>query len=326
MNFQNLPTINDHQKYLDIAFKHAKTVASHFTYKTKSEISKQRKKELVKIDVISKKITEPLNIILNAFPIYQDLDTFHRELFNCYIDADQYKQDLSKIKFAYGKILEFSRRFSGMIKAKNEKQEILTLSKEFYGRISSIMKRVDKPLIRLEEFRKKLKQLPDIKDECINIALFGFPNVGKSTILSKITSAKPKIANYSFTTKNINIGYKKIRSLKIQIMDTPGTLNRFDKMNDIEKIAYLVVTELADLVIYVFDPTEGYPLDDQKKLYEMISDKNRVVALISKTDLVEEDILKDFKESYSAITLLELDDIFEKLVSEKEKEMLKNKN
>ena len=49
--------------------------------------------------------------------------------------------------------------------------------------------------------------LSDIKKFSLDVALFGFPNVGKSTLLSKLTPSKPKIANYSFTTKRINMGY-----------------------------------------------------------------------------------------------------------------------
>jgi nucleolar GTP-binding protein len=153
--------------------------------------------------------------------------------------------------------------------------------------------------------------------------MFGFPNVGKSTILSKLTDSKPKIANYAFTTKDINVGYIKIRQSKIQVLDTPGTLNRFENMNDIEKIAHLSIKHLADLVIYVFDPTLTYSLEEQIMLFESIKIKNNYVCLLSKKDLVNKELVESFNKQFGCIEIEELENVFKELILDEEKEILK---
>lgn len=322
MNFQTLPPINKSQTMLDSAFNAARVAASKLVLKSNSEVSKIRRKEVCRLDVVKDRLCGTLKNILKQYPVYEDLDEFHKELFNCFMDVDQYRQDMSKIHFAEAKIFSFNQKYSGMMKASNDLPFIQKISKEFYGRVSSILKRIDKPLDRLEGFRRTMKTLPDVKEGCINVALFGFPNVGKSTILSKITTARPEIAGYAFTTKKINMGYQKIRNFKIQIMDTPGTLNRFEKMNEIEKMAYLVVDKLADAVIYVFDPTYAYSIEEQEGLFEIAKKNKNLFPLVSKVDLFLPEVVEKFKSDYGCKTIDELDDFFENLVNVKEKEML----
>ena len=129
------------------------------------------------------------------------------------------------------------------------------------------------------------------------IAIMGFPNVGKTTLLYKLTGSKPEIKEYAFTTKGVNIGYFRTEKERLQMIDTPGTLARFDKMNDIEKIAVLVAKYLAEKFIYVFDLTEAsYPLSDQIRLFNDIKGYNKeIIVYLSKTDIIDLKKVKEFK-------------------------------
>lgn len=49
--------------------------------------------------------------------------------------------------------------------------------------------------------------MPTVDFDAISIVIAGFPNVGKSTLLTHITDAEPQVANYPFTTKGIQIGH-----------------------------------------------------------------------------------------------------------------------
>jgi nucleolar GTP-binding protein len=83
------------------------------------------------------------------------------------------------------------------------------------------------------------------------VAIAGFPNVGKSTLLNRLTGATAETNAYAFTTKSLNMGAIEYRHNTIQFIDTPGTLARPEKMNDIERQAYLAMKYAAHLIIYV---------------------------------------------------------------------------
>ena len=77
--------------------------------------------------------------------------------------------------------------------------------------------------------------MPTVDFDAFTVVIAGFPNVGKSTVLRRLTGAKPKVAEYPFTTKGIQIGYLETKWNKIQVIDTPGLLDRpIDQMNNIE--------------------------------------------------------------------------------------------
>src|SRR4030042_6532183 len=165
------------------------------------------------------------------------------------------------------------------------------------------MKQIKQELEILEISRKIIREYPTIKTDIFTVAIFGFPNVGKSTLLSKLSTSKPEIAAYPFTTKGINIGYAKQGSKKIQLLDTPGSLNRFDKMNNIEKQAHLALKHVANAVVYIFDLTEPYPLEDQEKLYQNLKKMEKpVVVYLSKADTLEGDVVENFKKKTKAFT------------------------
>ena len=145
-----------------------------------------------------------------------------------------------------------------------------------------------------------MKGFPTIKTSVPTVALAGFPNVGKTTLLYKLTGSKPEINEYAFTTKGINVSYIKTPKKRIQILDTPGTLNRIDKMNYIERQAYLAMKLCTDMIVYVFDLTLTYPLDEQKKLYKRLYDlKLPMVVYCSKGDLVPKKEIEEFCANYN---------------------------
>ena len=310
MNFQKIPPVKESEYYLQVALTSARDL-----FKLKgfgnvvSSVNRARRKELIKITEINAKVNNDLMRIVSGFPRYSELSDFYKELFKCYFSIDDYKQDLAKISWIARRVTQFSNIYSKKIKTSTDVDIIKSYSKQFYGRLCSFFKQVDKSFLKLSEYRDSLRSMPDIKEGCYNIALFGFPNAGKSTILSKLTKANPEIASYAFTTKRINLGYTKFRNITLQLMDTPGTLNRFEKMNNIEKQAYLVVRELADVVIFTYDPSESYSLEDQEKLFRRIKEirkesKNNfeIIEFVTKVDLFEKKISLLKKKNSSLIS------------------------
>jgi len=299
------------KKYMDIAFQKANALAKLSKYsKIKDRINRKKSLERDKINTIKDVLCHRTKKIVNSFPSFEQLDEFYEEIIESMVDLDKTKKSLSKIWWASEKITELSFQNIKKIGQMEEKDKIIGVRKAYYGRVSSVMQRINKDLIFIEDVRKKIRELPDVKD-VFTVCIAGFPNVGKSTLLSKLTDAKPKINNYSFTTKRLNIGYFSKSYHPIQVIDTPGTLNRFNKMNNIEKQAYLAVKLKSNIVVYVFDLTMQYPIDEQKKLLIKIENEGKkVIIFLSKTDILPKDVVSSFiqelgkKEIYTNIELL----------------------
>lgn len=102
-----------------------------------------------------------------------------------------------------------------------------------------------------------------------DVGLIGFPNVGKSTILSRVTAAKPKIANYPFTTLSPNLGVVNIKGLKgFVIADIPGLVEGAHEGTGLG-IEFLKHVERTKVLVHVIDISgiEGRdPLDDFEKI------------------------------------------------------------
>ncbi|MBR9703246.1 GTP-binding protein [Candidatus Woesearchaeota archaeon] len=146
-----------------------------------------------------------------------------------------------------------------------------------------------------------MKDYPSLDPEQFTIAIAGFPNVGKSTLLSKITTASPEIKNYAFTTKGLNVGVFEYKFSRIQCVDTPGTLARI-KENPVERLAILTRQYLARVVIYVYDATEPYPMKDQERLHKIVKDEgHEMVCYLSKTDILPKDVVSKFKETHPEV-------------------------
>ncbi|MBT5023551.1 GTP-binding protein [Candidatus Woesearchaeota archaeon] len=302
MNFQDLVKVERADWFIDIAFKTAGKVSddkrSDVTKTKASKLSKSRTLELMKITTIQKVLIKHLKNIVEKFPSIDELPDFYQELINCTLDKDELKKSLGGVSWAITRIGLFSKKYSGKIKAGREIITINSQRKEYYGRICSVLKQIDKFLVVIEKSRRIMKSYPSIKTNIPTIAIFGFPNIGKTTLLSKLTGSTPDIQPYAFTTKGLNIGYIKKSYKKLQVIDTPGSLDRFDKLNNIEKQAYLALKHCAQKVIYVFDLTEPFPIEDQlelfKKLKKQLAKEQEIVVYFSKSDILDKQIITEF--------------------------------
>lgn len=144
-------------------------------------------------------------------------------------------------------------------------------------------------------FQLELKVLADV-------GLVGFPNAGKSTLLSVLTSAKPKIADYAFTTLKPNLGIVEYRDFQTFVMaDIPGIIegaaegkglgHRF--LRHIERNSTLLFLIPADSV----DIKNEYRilLNELKLHNPELLDKKRLLA-ISKSDMLDEELKTEIKK------------------------------
>ena len=134
-----------------------------------------------------------------------------------------------------------------------------------------------------------------------DVGLVGFPNAGKSTLLSVITSAKPKIADYEFTTLKPNLGIVEYRDFQSFVMaDIPGIIEGAAEgkglghyfLRHIERNATLLFLIPADSK----DISQEYAilLDELRRYNPELLDKERLIA-ISKCDMLDDELMDEMK-------------------------------
>lgn len=134
-----------------------------------------------------------------------------------------------------------------------------------------------------------------------DVGLVGFPNAGKSTLLSVVSSAKPKIADYAFTTLVPNLGIVKYRDDKSYVMaDIPGIIEGASEGKGLGH-RFLRHIERNSMLLFLV-PADS---DDIKKEYDVLVnelneynpellDKDRLLA-ISKSDMLDEELIEEIK-------------------------------
>ena len=299
MNFEKIPPVEQCSDILDTAFRKARVKGKQKKL-AGNWLQIIRKKESLKLDIVKDTIDNSLQKILASFPDLNGFPQFYLKLMALTLDLAELKKALGSIKWVQQKNRELHRKFISLINRETQREIIKNINKQYYGRISSLLKQISHQLRYLETCRKVMRSYPDIK-EMFTVCIYGFPNVGKTTLLNKLTQTKAKVAAYPFTTKSINAGYLTVNGTQIQVLDVPGTLAR-EKLNPIERQAELVLKELADLIIYVYDLTEscGYSVEQQQKLQQKLAGRE-VMIYASKEDLLTESEIRKLKNKLYSI-------------------------
>jgi len=232
-----------------------------------------KKTNIAKINGIGDMTVTTLLKYVRAFPRMEKEDDFFSELVDVIIGQDELKKALASISWCAEKASHLQRMYMHKVKKAHNIDTVAKATKEFYGRFSSIINRIEKDLLFAQKARDALKMLPTVNPEVPTIVIAGYPNVGKSQLTERISSAKPVIAAYPFTTKGIQVGHFKSGWRTYQVVDTPGLLDReLEERNAIELQAILALKYLADIIVFVFDPSEtcGYTMDRQEALLESV--------------------------------------------------------
>jgi len=306
MNFQDLQSVEKSSFYLDQAFKKSKKQGEIVFPRTSGDqLSRMIRTESEKLRIFNDTLTSYMDNIVKKFPNIDSLPEFYNELLRLTIDYDMLKKSLGALSWISNKIDQLSKIYSKNLKSCINKPDVNKLMNEYYGRTSSLMKQIDKNLHYIEESRKIMKNYPTLKTDLFTVAITGFPNIGKSTLLSKLTPAKPEIRDYAFTTKQLNQGYANYGLRKVQFVDTPGVLDR-SKMNNIELQAHLVLKYQVHLIIYVIDLTEPYPIKVQEELLKKLKELDKpMIIYLSKTDIIDSKIFMKAKRKYKAVISVE---------------------
>ena len=140
-----------------------------------------------------------------------------------------------------------------------------------------------------------------------DVGLIGLPNVGKSTLLSIMSNARPKIANYHFTTLEPNLGVCKVGEKSFVLADIPGLIEGASEGLGLGH-DFLKHIERTKILVHVLDisGSEGRnPIEDFELINSELSSYNiklndkKMLVVLNKTDLGAEENIKEFREKYS---------------------------
>lgn len=255
-----------------------------------------------KVKFTQQNFHDRLSQIIQEFPKLDDVHPFYADLMNVLYDKDHYKLALGQINIARHLIDNVAKDYVRLMKYGDSLYRCKQLKKAALGRMATIMKRQAANLAYLEQVRQHLARLPSIDPYTRTIIICGFPNVGKSSFINKITRADVEVQPYAFTTKSLYVGHTDYKYLRWQIIDTPGILDHpLEERNVIEMQAITALAHLRAAVLYFCDISEqcGHSLEEQVKLFESIKPlfaNKPLTVVLNKVDVLRLEELSTEKQ------------------------------
>lgn len=268
MDFK-IPTVLTSEELMEKAFHRASKIHKNGT----NSLDTRKKTALAKVTASGDIVVTALKGYVDRFPRLDKEDDFFPELVDIVIGIDRYKKALGAVNWCATKAEKLKNDTLKDIRRTKDPEIVEATRRSFYGRLNSYVDRISDDLEFLQDAKNKFRKLPAVDPSLPTIVVAGFPNVGKSNLVTVLSTAEPEIAPYPFTTKGVIVGHIQDDWRKYQIIDTPGLLDReFDERNDIEKQAVLALRYLTDVMLFVLDPSEtcGFPMTVQEKLLNTV--------------------------------------------------------
>ncbi len=304
--FARIGTIMTYEQIMDYAIGRLRKMNFKLRPRLKA-IRVARFKEYERITYLSELISSKLFDIVKYYPSLDHLHPFYIELADILIGLDKLKQALGAVNGAAKAIIGLGNKYGKSVKYAKTPAEAAKIRRAALGRMASVLRKTNDKILLLIEAKTILSKLPSIDPLVPTIVCSGSPNVGKSTLVRQISTAEPEIAFYPFTTKSIIVGHTIVNDKRIQIVDTPGILDRPpNDRNVVEKQAVVALKYLANVIIHIIDPSEtcGFPIDDQINLYNEIRrtfPTIPIIPILNKIDLASDIQITRIKEKIPEI-------------------------
>ncbi|XP_015187030.1 PREDICTED: nucleolar GTP-binding protein 1 [Polistes dominula] len=299
-NFKKIAVVPTAKDFIDIILSKTQRKTPTVIHKN-YKIARIRAFYTRKVKFTQQNFHDRLSQIIQDFPKLDDVHPFYADLMNILYDKDHYKLALGQINTARHLIDNVAKDYVRLLKYGDSLYRCKQLKKAALGRMATIMKRQASNLTYLEQVRQHLARLPSIDPYTRTIIICGFPNVGKSSFINKITRADVDVQPYAFTTKSLYVGHTDYKYLRWQVIDTPGILDHpLEQRNVIEMQAVTALAHLRAAVLYFFDISEqcGHSLEEQVKLFESIKPlfaNKPLLIVMNKVDVTRLDELPNEK-------------------------------
>lgn len=290
-SIQPVPPLND---FLDIVLSRTQRKTPTIVHKGYA-IGRIRDFYLRKVRFTQETFDTKLGAILDEFPRLDDTHPFYADLMNILYDKDHYKLALGQISTARHLIETVGKEYAKLIKFGDSLYRCKQLKRAALGRMATIMKRQRDSLLYLEQVRQHLSRLPCIDPNTRTLLICGFPNVGKSSFMNKVTRADVDVQPYAFTTKSLFVGHMDYKYLRWQVIDTPGILDHpLEERNTIEMQSITALAHLRACVMFFIDVSQtcGFTIPQQVSLFNSIKPlfaNKPILIVLNKIDLIRPD-------------------------------------
>jgi len=298
-NFKILTPVPSAKDFIDVILSKTQRKTPTVVHKG-YKISRIRSFYIRKVKFTQSNYHERLTVILTEFPRLEEVHPFYADLINVLYSRDHYKLALGQLNTARNLIDGIAKDYIRMIKYGDSLYRCKQLKRAALGRMCTLMKKMKASLGYLEQVRQHLSRLPDIDPTTRTLLITGYPNVGKSSFINKISRADVEVQNYAFTTKSLFVGHFDFHYHRWQVIDTPGILDHpLEDRNTIEMQAITALAHLNACILFFIDISEecGYTIAQQVSLYHNIKPlfSNKPTCIVcNKVDLKKpEDVEPD---------------------------------
>ena len=265
MNLQEIPSIATSEELIDRALRRASKVEES----VRNADYRARLTAVRKIHSVADNIANPLHSYVKAFPSFDNIHHFDRAIIDLTVGVDKLRKALGAADWARKEVLMIGNKFVPKARARKSAENTMKVMSEAYTKMTNVVRQIEKHLDFLISSRSIFRNLPNVDIEKPLAVFAGAPNVGKSSLIGAVSTGKPEIKSYPFTTKGVSLGHIKIKYETIQVMDTPGLLDRPDsERNDMEKQGLAALEHLNPVIVFLTDlsETSGYSIETQKSL------------------------------------------------------------
>ncbi|KAM3685633.1 hypothetical protein ACB098_11G136100 [Castanea mollissima] len=288
--FQKLPIVMPSVDILYSALKKAKRVSP--TKGIPNIAKRERNRGAKQLDALMKEIAVPLRTYLENFPKKKYLHPYERSLIELTLGDGNYEEVLAKVNALRKNVVSVGKEHASLCAKSLTKREAEERLSEGRKKIEEIFSHEGKAVDALLHIAKTLRAMPVVDLETPTLCLVGAPNVGKSSLVRILSTGKPEICNYPFTTRGILMGHIAFNYQNFQVTDTPGLLMRCDEdRNNLEKLTLAVLSHLPTAILYVHDLSGecGTSPSDQFVIYKEIKERfggHLWLDVVSKCDLL----------------------------------------
>ncbi|KAM5584550.1 hypothetical protein ABKV19_004095 [Rosa sericea] len=289
-NFKKMTVVPGGKDFIDIILSRTQRQTPTVVHKG-SAIDRVRKFYTRKVKYTQTNFHEKLSTIIDEFPRLDDIHPFYGDLLHVLYNKDHYKLALGQINTARNLTSKIAKDYVKLLKYGDSLYRCKSLKVAALGRMCTVIKRIGPSLAYLEQIRQHMARLPSIDPNTRTILICGYPNVGKSSFINKITRADVDVQPYAFTTKSLFVGHTDYKFLRYQVIDTPGILDRpFEDRNIIEMCSITALAHLRAAVLFFLDISGscGYTIAQQAALFHSIKSlfmNKPLIIVCNKTDL-----------------------------------------